>query len=112
MLAKTVFIDDFPTTEATVYTVPANHVAKWVTMFVSNSNGSSISGVAVKLLRGATTYPLIGSKSLAASEVLLLGSNNYIMLQGGDQIRIVAGSAGVSAAFTFELSPASVALNG
>ena len=105
MKAKTVLIENLPTTTGTLYTVPPNTRAKWVLAFVSNGTGSTISNVHLKIENGST-ITVIGSKSLSSGEFIQLETDGgYVMLESGYTITGDAGSTGVSCILTFEETP-------
>jgi len=105
MKAKTILIDNLPTTNGVLYTVPPNTRAKWVLAFVSNGTGSTISDVHIKIENGST-ITVIGSKSLGSGEYIQLETDGgYVMLESGYTITGDAGSTGVSCILTFEETP-------
>lgn len=105
MKAKTVLIENLPTTNEVLYTVPSNTRAKWVLAFVSNGTGSTISNVHLKIENGST-ITVIGSKSLGSGEFIQLETDGgYVMLESGYTITGDAGSTGVSCILTFEETP-------
>lgn len=105
MKAKTILIDNLPTTNGVLYTVPPNTRAKWVLAFVSNGTGSTISDVHIKIENGST-ITVIGSKSLGSGEFIQLETDGgYVMLESGYTITGDAGSTGVSCILTFEETP-------
>jgi hypothetical protein len=105
MKAKTILIDNLPTTNGVLYTVPPNTRSKWVLAFVSNGTGSTISDVHIKIENGST-ITVIGSKSLNSGEYIQLETDGgYVMLESGYTITGDAGSTGVSCILTFEETP-------
>ena len=105
MKAKTILIENLPTTNGVLYTVPPNTRAKWVLAFVSNGTGSTISDVHIKIENGST-ITVIGSKSLGSGDFIQLETDGgYVMLESGYEITGDAGSTGVSCILTFEETP-------
>jgi len=105
MKARTILVENLPTTNAVLYTVPPNTRAKWVLAFVSNGTGSTISNVHIKIENGST-ITVIGSKSLSSGEYIQLETDGgYVMLESGYTITGDAGSTGVSCILTFEETP-------
>ena len=105
MKANTVLIENLPTTNGVLYTVPPNTRAKWILAFVSNGTGSTISDVHIKIENGET-ITVIGSKSLGSGDFLRLEQDGgYVMLESGYTITGDAGSTGVSCILTFEETP-------
>lgn len=102
MKAKSILIENLPTTTGTLYTVPPNTRAKWVLGFVSNGTGSTISSVALSITNGET-ITILGAKSLGSGDYIELKQNGgYVMLEPGYSITGSAGSTGVSCILTIE----------
>lgn len=105
MKARTVLIENLPTTTGTLYTVPPNIRAKWILAFVSNGTGSTISNIHINIENGVT-ITVLGSKSLGSGDYVQLEQNGgYVMLESGYIITGSAGSTGVSCILTFEELP-------
>lgn len=105
MRAKTVLIESLPTTTSTLYTVPPNTRAKWVLAFVSNSTGSTISGVHLEI-ENSEVITVLGAKSLGSGEFIRLEQDGgYVMLEEGYRITGSSNTAGVSTILTFEETP-------
>jgi len=105
MKAKTVLIENLPTTTGTLYTVPPNTRAKWILAFVSNGTGSTVGNVHLNIENGST-ITVLGSKSLGSSDYIQLEQDGgYVMLESGYQITGDAGSTGISCILTFEETP-------
>jgi len=105
MKARTILIENLPTTTSTLYTVPPNTRAKWVLAFVSNGTGSTINGVHINIENDAT-ITVLGSKSLGSGDYIQLKQDGgYVMLESGYQITGDAGSTGVSCILTVEETP-------
>lgn len=105
MKAKTILIENLPTTNGVLYTVPPNTRAKWVLAFVSNGTGSTISNVHLKIENGST-ITVLGSKSLGSGDYIQLKQDGgYVMLEPGYEIIGDAGSTGVSCILTVEETP-------
>ena len=105
MKAKSILVENLPTTNGVLYTVPPNTRAKWILAFVSNGTGSTISDVHIKIENGATVT-VLGSKSLGSGDYIELEMNGgYVMLESGYEITGDAGSTGVSCILTFEETP-------
>ena len=102
MRSRSVLFNDFPATTTTKYTVPANTQAKWVLAYVHNSSGSTVANVGVDILYNAVTIPIIGTKSFTSSESLKFGDGDYVILEAGAEIKVVADTTGISAVFTIE----------
>ena len=80
MKARTVLVENLPTTNAVLYTVPDNVRAKWILAFVSNGTGSTISNVHLKI-ENDETITVLGSKSLGSGDfVQLKQDGGYVML--------------------------------
>ena len=105
MKARTVLVENLPTTNAVLYTVPDNVRAKWILAFVSNGTGSTISDVHIKI-ENDETITVLGSKSLGSGDFIQLKQDGgYVMLESGYTITGDAGSTGVSCILTFEETP-------
>lgn len=105
MKARSILIDNLPTSTGTLYTVPNNIRAKWVLAFVSNGTGSTISNVVIQISNGVT-IKVLGSKSLGAGDFVQLESDGgYVMLEPGTTIEGSAGTTGVSCILTVEETP-------
>ncbi len=105
MKAKTILIDNLPTTNGVLYTVPPNTRAKWILAFVSNGTGSTVSDVHIKIENGST-ITVLGSKSLGSGDYIELEMNGgYVMLEAGYEITGDAGSTGISCILTVEETP-------
>lgn len=105
MKAKSILVENLPTTNGVLYTVPPNTRAKWILAFVSNGTGSTISDVHIKIENDAT-ITVLGSKSLGSGDFIQLKQDGgYVMLESGYQITGDAGSTGVSCILTVEETP-------
>jgi len=105
MKAKSILVENLPTTNGVLYTVPPNTRAKWILAFVSNGTGSTISNVHLKIENGST-ITVLGSKSLGSGDFIQLKQDGgYVMLESGYEITGDAGSAGVSCILTVEETP-------
>ena len=105
MKARTILVENLPTTTSTLYTVPPNTRAKWVLAFVSNGTGSTINGVHINIENDAT-ITVLGSKSLTSGDFIQLKQDGgYVMLESGYRITGDAGSTGVSCMLTVEETP-------
>jgi hypothetical protein len=105
MKAKSILVENLPTTNGVLYTVPPNTRAKWILAFVSNGTGSTISDVHIKIENDAT-ITVLGSKSLGSGDFIQLKQDGgYVILESGYQITGDAGSTGVSCILTVEETP-------
>ena len=105
MKAKSILVENLPTTNGVLYTVPPNTRAKWILAFVSNGTGSTVSDVHIKIENDAT-ITVLGSKSLGSGDFIQLKQDGgYVMLESGYQITGDAGSTGVSCILTVEETP-------
>ena len=105
MKAKSILVENLPTTNGVLYTVPPNTRAKWILAFVSNGTGSTISDVHIKIENGST-ITVLGSKSLGSGDFIQLKQDGgYVMLESGYEITGDAGSTGVSCILTVEETP-------
>jgi hypothetical protein len=105
MKAKSILVENLPTTNGVLYTVPPNTRAKWILAFVSNGTGSTISDVHIKI-ENDETITVLGSKSLGSGDFIQLKQDGgYVMLESGYQITGDAGSTGVSCILTVEETP-------
>lgn len=105
MKAKSILVENLPTTTGVLYTVPPNTRAKWILAFVSNGTGSTISNVHIKIENGST-ITVLGSKSLGSGDYIQLKQDGgYVMLESGYKITGDAGSTGVSCILTVEETP-------
>ena len=102
VLVENVSTDAITSATTTVYTVPTNTRAKWILAYLSNSTGSTISGVDLEIVDGAN-ISVLSAKSLTAGEFLQFDSTSgYIMLEAGYEIRARADATGVSCMLTLE----------
>lgn len=91
--------------ERTLYTVPDNVRAKWILAFISNSTGSTVSNVRLRI-ENDETITVVGSKSLGAGDYIQLEQNGgYVMLESGYSITGSANGTGISCMLTFEETP-------
>ena len=105
MKAKSILVENLPTTNGVLYTVPPNTRAKWILAFVSNGTGSTISDVHIKI-ENDETITVLGSKSLGSGDFIQLKQDGgYVMLESGYQITGDASSTGVSCILTVEETP-------
>jgi hypothetical protein len=105
MKAKSILVENLPTTNGVLYTVPPNTRAKWILAFVSNGTGSTVSDVHIKIENDAT-ITVLGSKSLGSGDFIQLKQDGgYVMLESGYEITGDAGSTGVSCILTVEETP-------
>ena len=105
MKARTVLVENLPTTNGVLYTVPDNVRAKWILAFVSNGTGSTISDVHIKI-ENDETITVLGSKSLGSGDFIQLKQDGgYVMLESGYSITGDAGATGVSCILTVEETP-------
>ena len=105
MKAKSILVENLPTTNGVLYTVPPNTRAKWILAFVSNGTGSTVSGVHIKI-ENDETITVLGSKSLGSGDFIQLKQDGgYVMLESGYKITGDAGSTGVSCILTVEETP-------
>ena len=105
ILKESVALTGATQAERTLYTVPNNVRAKWILAFVSNSTGSTVSNVRLRI-ENSETITVIGSKSLGAGDYIELEMNGgYVMLESGYSITASANSTGISCMLTFEETP-------
>lgn len=105
MKAKSILVENLPTTNGVLYTVPPNTRAKWILAFVSNGTGSTVSDVHIKI-ENDETITVLGSKSLGSGDFIQLKQDGgYVMLESGYQITGDAGSTGISCILTVEETP-------
>ena len=102
MKARTILVESLPATITTLYTVPPNTRAKWVLAFVSNSTGSSVSGVSIEI-SNSETITVFGAKVLQSGDFIRLEQDGgYVILDPGYSIQGKANSPGVSCILTLE----------
>lgn len=102
MKSRTVLVENLAASWATIYTVPSNTRAKWVLAFVSNSTGSTVSSVGIRIVND-DVITVLGSKSLGSGDYIQFGQAGiYVMLEPGYTIEAQAGSTGVSCILTLE----------
>lgn len=105
MKAKSILVENLPTTNGVLYTVPPNTRAKWILAFVSNGTGSTVSDVHIKI-ENDETITVLGSKSLGSGDFIQLKQDGgYVMLESGYEITGDAGSTGISCILTVEETP-------
>jgi hypothetical protein len=92
------------TTKTTVYTVPANHYAKWNLVFASNTTSSAKWFSAIWYDKSADAEISVANQfPIPAKEYLRIDGGAYVVLEEGDEIRIQAEATTVTCILTFEL---------
>ena len=93
-----------PTTKTTIYTVPANHYARWSLVYAHNTTSSSKWFTAIWYDKSADSEIKIADQyPLPAKEYLKIDGGAYVILEEGDEIRVQAETTTVSCLVTFEI---------
>lgn len=80
-------------TTYTLYTCPANCVARVPLVFITNANGTASAEMKIYKAANATSYFVIGGKNLAQGEFIQLSDATGLILEAGDRIDVkVTGS--------------------
>ena len=83
-------------TTYTLYTCPANCVARVPLVFITNANGTASVEMKIYKAANATSYFVIGGKNLAQGEFVQLSDNTGLILEAGDRIDVKATGATVN----------------
>lgn len=98
-------VASIPTTKTTIYTVPANHYAKWNLLYAHNSTASAKNFTAYWYDKTANAeIAIVEGYPLPSKEYLKFDGGAYIVLEEGDEVRILIESGAVaSCVITMEL---------
>ena len=94
--------------KTTVYTVPNNHYAQWDLLYISNDAGNNkFVSVWWYDKSNNTEIYVIDSYILSASQFLKFDGNAYVILEEGDEIRILTETGSVMSCInSFDIYPA------
>lgn len=96
--------------KTTIYTVPSQHYAAWGLLFISNQAGVN-KNVSVWWYDKTANIEvnIIDEYPLTSSEFLKFDGEAYVVLEEGDEIRIITEAGSVmSCVNTFEIYPSTV----
>lgn len=92
------------TTKTTIYTVPANHYAKWSLIYAHNTTSNARWFTAIWYDKSADAEIKIADQfPIPAKEYLKIDGGAYVILEEGDEIRVQAEATTVSCLVTFEI---------
>jgi hypothetical protein len=94
--------------KTTIYTVPTQHYAQWDLLYVSNDAGNN-KYVSVWWYDKSANIEIyiIDKYPLSASEFLKFDGNAYVILEEGDEIRILTEAGSImSSVNSFDIYPA------
>ena len=96
--------------KTTIYTVPSQHYAAWGLLFISNQAGVNKNVSVWWYDKTANTeVNIIDDYPLTSSEYLKFDGAAYVVLEEGDEIRIITEAGSVmSCVNTFEIYPSTV----
>lgn len=99
-------VASIPTTKTTIYTVPANYYAKWNLLYAHNSTSSAKNFTAYWYDKTANAeVAIVENFPLPAKDYLKFDGGAYIVLEEGDEIRIlIEAGASASCVVTLELT--------
>lgn len=104
MKELSVGVPEVATTKTTVYTVPANHYAKWNLVFAHNTTSSAKWLTVIWYDKSANAeVKIVEQFPLPAKEYLKIDGGAYVVLEEGDEIRLQAEATTTSCILTFEL---------
>lgn len=83
-------------TTYTLYTCPANCVARVPLVFISNADGTTTLNFKLYKASTDTHYFILGSKSLTSGEFIQLSDNTGLILQAGDKLEVIVTGATVN----------------
>ena len=96
--------------KTTIYTVPSQHYAAWGLLFISNQAGVN-KNVSVWWYDKTADIEIniIDEYPLTSSEFLKFDGEAYVVLEEGDEVRIITEAGSVmSCVNTFEIYPSTV----
>ena len=92
------------TTKTTVYTVPANHYAKWSLLYAHNTTSSAKWLTAIWYDKSADAeVKVVDQYPLPSKEYLKIDGGSYVVLEEGDEIRLQSEVTTISCILTLEL---------
>ena len=96
--------------KTTIYTVPSQHYATWSLLYISNQAGVNKHVSVWWYDKTANTeINIIDEYPLTSSEFLKFDGEAYVVLEEGDEIRIITEAGSVmSCVNTFEIYPSTV----
>ena len=96
--------------KTTIYTVPSQHFAQWDLLYVSNDAGNN-KFVSVWWYDKSNNIEIyvIDKYVLSASQFLKFDGNAYVVLEEGDEIRILTEAGSVMSCInSFDINPATI----
>lgn len=83
-------------TTYTLYTCPANCVARIPLVFITNANGTVSVSFKIYKASATTSYFIIGGKNLVTGEFIQLDNETGLILNAGDRLEVTATGSTVN----------------